>query len=238
MRDSAELILLPTVLAHDAAAYAALPANLAAEVARCAVFFCENERTARRFFKKIWKEMVIDDYEWHTIESAGEAQLQALDKALQQGKKVGIVSEAGLPCVADPGAVLVAFAQQKNVRITPLSGPSSLMMALMGSGLNGQQFQFGGYLPIEATARRRAIAQAELYSAKEKCTMLYIETPYRNDSLLKDLLQTLRPETRLCAAINLSSADQKVVTQPVAQWRKMVPVLHKQQVVFLFLAGQ
>lgn len=232
------IYLIPTVLQEDDAALKALPAYIIDAVKACSVFFVENEKTARRFLKRIWKEMVIDNYGWHTIHKAEQDVLPVFIKDLKDGKTIGIISEAGCPGIADPGQVLVETAQQHKAIIKPLVGPSSILLALMASGMNGQTFQFVGYLPIDATARKKAIKEMEDYSYRKNCTQIFIETPYRNNQLIADILATCRTETRFCIAVDITSAEESIVTNTIAGWKKeQAPNIHKRPAIFLLMAG-
>jgi 16S rRNA (cytidine1402-2'-O)-methyltransferase len=211
-----------------------LPAYVMDAVKECNVFFVENERTTRRYFKKCWKEMVIDEYAWHTIGEPSTA--AAFLKALQANDVIGIVSEAGCPGVADPGQELIALAHRHGAHVRPLVGPSSILLALMASGFNGQRFQFVGYLPIEERERIRTLQQLEQSSLTEKCTQLFIETPYRNNQLLVSMLKHLQPTTQLCIAADLTGATEWIKTRTVEQWRKNIPELHKRPVLFAIYA--
>lgn len=204
-------------------------------IGQCRIFFVENERTARRFFKKVNKQMVIEDHHWHRM---GENNTGALFlDALKAGGPIGIVSEAGCPGVADPGQELVALAHQAGATVKPLVGPSSILLALMASGFNGQRFQFVGYLPIGEGEREKAIRQLESASIKERCTQLFIETPYRNNQLLVSLLKQLAPATRLCIATDLTAPTESIKTRTVAQWKNEMPELHKRPTLFAIFAG-
>jgi 16S rRNA (cytidine1402-2'-O)-methyltransferase len=224
--------LIPSLLAEDGAG--AIPACVREAIKDCRVFFVENERTTRRYFKSIWKEMVIDEYEWHVI---GESSAPVFTRTLREGKTIGIVSEAGCPAVADPGQALVAIAQEEGAVIKPLTGPSSILLALMASGMNGQQFRFAGYLPIDSTERIKAIRDLENDSAKKNCTQIFIETPYRNNQLLEALLKNCRDETRICVAVDLTGSNEWVKTKTVAGWQKNKPDIHKRPAIFLLYAG-
>ena len=226
--------LIPTVLAEGA--LDCLPQYLLPAVQQCTHFFVENERTARRFLKALWKEMVIDTYEWYTIKELTPDTITHFKQALQQGKTIGIISEAGCPGVADPGQDLVAIAQQCGAVLKPLVGPNAVLLALMASGLNGQQFQFVGYLPIEVSERIKAIKQLESESKTKGCTQLFIETPYRNNQLLETILKTCQPQTKLCIAVDLTATTEAVQTKTVQQWKVTVPQLHKRPAIFLLLA--
>jgi 16S rRNA (cytidine1402-2'-O)-methyltransferase len=224
--------LIPAPLHSEA--MQVLPAYVMDAVKECNVFFVENERTTRRYFKKCWKEMVIDEYAWHTIGEPSTA--AAFLKALQANDVIGIVSEAGCPGVADPGQELIALAHRHGAHVRPLVGPSSILLALMASGFNGQRFQFVGYLPIEERERIRTLQQLEQSSLTEKCTQLFIETPYRNNQLLVSMLKHLQPTTQLCIAADLTGATEWIKTRTVEQWRKDIPELHKRPVLFAIYA--
>lgn len=226
--------LIPTFLQEDETAKKVLPAYIIEAVKDCTVFFVENEKTARRFLKKIWKEMVIDDYQWYTIHKAEAEVLPAFIQHLKEGKKIGIISEAGCPGIADPGQVLIEAAQQHNAIIKPLVGPSAILLALMASGMNGQTFQFTGYLPIDSAERKKTIKELEDYSLKKKCTQIFIETPYRNNQLINDILITCRNETRLCIAVDITAATESIKTKTIAGWKKeQAPDIHKRPAIFL-----
>ena len=224
--------LIPAPLHSEA--MQVLPAYVMDAVKECNVFFVENERTTRRYFKKCWKEMVIDEYAWHTIGEPSTA--AAFLKALQANDVIGIVSEAGCPGVADPGQELIALAHRHGAHVRPLVGPSSILLALMASGFNGQRFQFVGYLPIEERERIRTLQRLEQSSLTEKCTQLFIETPYRNNQLLVSMLKHLQPTTQLCIAADLTGATEWIKTRTVEQWRKDIPELHKRPVLFAIYA--
>ncbi len=235
---SATVYLIPSLLSDDEEAIKAIPQYVLEAIKSCHVFFAENEKTARRYFKKLWLEMVIDSYEWHTIGKAEEAVKSAFVNAMQQNKLIGIVSEAGCPCIADPGQLLVAVAQQHKAIIKPLVGPSSILLALMASGMNGQQFCFHGYLPIESSERKRKIKALEEESKRENQTQLFIETPYRNGALLNDILTACAPQTKLCIAMNITHTNESILTQTLQQWKSQpLPQLHKIPVIFLLYAG-
>ncbi|MBO9635892.1 MAG: SAM-dependent methyltransferase, partial [Chitinophagaceae bacterium] len=190
---SSKIYLIPSFL-HESATQT-IPAYVTDAVRNCQCFFVENERSARRFLKQLWKEMVIDDYQWFTIHKAEEEVQQAFSDMLKQNKNIGIISEAGCPGVADPGQLLIGVAQRAGATVMPLVGPSSILLALMGSGMNGQQFRFNGYLPIDAGQRIKALKDLESGSARHHCTEIFIETPYRNNQLVETILKTLHPIT-------------------------------------------
>jgi 16S rRNA (cytidine1402-2'-O)-methyltransferase len=229
------IYLIPSLL--DENGLHTIPAYVLDAVKNCQVFFVENERTARRFLKQLWKEMVIDEYEWFPIHKAEEEAVQTFRQKLKEGKTVGIISEAGCPGIADPGQLLVATAQEMNVVIRPLVGPNSILLALMASGMNGQQFRFVGYLPIDNQQRMHYIREMEADSAKKNCTQLFIETPYRNNQLLETLVKTCKPSTKLCIAVNITGDKEWIKTKSVADWKKEKIDIHKQPAIFLLLAN-
>lgn len=229
-----KVYLIPTVLHEEA--LETIPAYLLNAVKDCTVFFTENEKTARRFLKKIWREMVIDDYQWFTIHKAEEEVRSQFLQLLKAGKNIGIISEAGCPGVADPGQVLTEAAQQAGITIKPLVGPSSLLLALMASGMNGQCFQFHGYLPIDTIERKKKLRELETDSHKRNCTQIFIETPYRNNPLIKDILDSCREETRLCIAVDITAPAESIRTKSVKKWKQEVPDIHKRLAIFLLHA--
>ncbi len=235
MSNNATVYLVPSVL-HETAVET-IPPYIVDAVKNCQVIFAENERTARRFFKSIWKEMVIDDYEWFAIHKAEEEMTEKFRQKIKEGKNIAIISEAGCPGIADPGQVLIAVAQQMNTTIKPLVGPSSILLALMASGMNGQQFEFVGYLPIDTLERAKSITALELASQKKNSTQVFIETPYRNNQLLETLLKLCKGNTRLCIASELTSPAEYIKTKTIADWKKEKVDLHKKPVIFLLHAG-
>ena len=242
MDQTPKVYLIPALLDEDG--INAIPPYIVNAIKDCQVFFVENERTARRYLKQLWKtclpgeEIIIDNYEWFAIDKA-EAQVQHVFKEkLKQGKNTGIISEAGCPGVADPGQLLIAVAHEMNVDIKPLVGPSSLLLALMASGMNGQQFQFTGYLPIDASQRIKAIKEIETESQKKNCTQLFIETPYRNNQLIEALLKNCKPSTQLCLAVDLTGRNEWIKTRTIAEWKKEKVDIHKRPAIFLLLAAR
>ncbi len=228
---SSTLYLIPCVL--DELALNTIPLYIIDAVKNCQVIFAENERTARRFLKSICKEIVIDNYEWFTIHKAEEEQKNSFRHKVKEQKNIAIISEAGCPGIADPGQILIELAQQLNVTVKPLVGPSSILLALMASGMNGQQFEFVGYLPIDNGERIKAIKELELTSQKKRSTIIFIETPYRNNQLVETLLKTCKPSTRLCIAAELTGPNEFVKTKTIADWQKEKTDFHKKPVIFL-----
>lgn len=228
--------LIPCVLAEDA--NESIPAYVMNAVKQCQVIFAENERTARRFFKSMDRSIVIDDYEWFAIHKAEEEQLQQFRQKIKEGKNIAIVSEAGCPGIADPGQVLIAAAQEMNTMVKPLVGPSSILLALMASGMNGQQFEFVGYLPIDNNERNKKIKELETASQKNNSTKIFIETPYRNNQLLESITKNCAATTKLCIGVNITAPNESIQTLTIAQWKNKKPELHKQPAIFLLYAGK
>ena len=225
------IYLIPSFVADEAVE--TIPAYVLTAVKNCQVIFAENERTARRFLKSMSKEIVIDDFEWYAIHKAEKEQISTFRQKIKEEKNIAIISEAGCPGVADPGQVLVYEAQKMNIAIKPLVGPSSILLALMASGLNGQHFSFEGYLPIESVERNKKIKQLEEESSKKNCTQIFIETPYRNNKLFETVLQNCKPLTQLCIASELTSPDEWIKTKTIGEWKKEKRDLHKKPVIFL-----
>jgi 16S rRNA (cytidine1402-2'-O)-methyltransferase len=234
------LYLIPTNLAEPFATSAVLPSDVIDTTRKLRHFIAENAKTARAFLKQVGvtrplQEISIVEIDKHSNANA-DAGINAMLAPLINGEDVGLVSEAGAPAVADPGALVVAAAHAKGIRVTPLVGPSSILLGLMGSGLNGQRFAFQGYLPQEKSARIKAIVEFERESRQKNMTQIFIETPYRNQSLFGDLIAALAPETRLCIAANLTAATERIETAPVQAWKKREVAIEKVPTLFLFLA--
>ena len=234
MKSTSKIYLIPTVLSENS--NHCIPNYILDKIKECDCFFVENEKTTRRYFKTLWKEMVIDNYQWYTIHKAEHEVKNSFTQAIKLNKNIGIVSEAGCPCVADPGQILVDIAHQFNAQIIPLVGPSSILLSLMASGLNGQNFQFIGYLPIDSTERKKKIKELEIYSSKNNCTQIFIETPYRNNQLINDIISSCNLNTKLCIAVDLTAENEQIKTQTIAKWKQVKYDFHKKQVIFLFLA--
>ncbi|WP_298595891.1 SAM-dependent methyltransferase [Zoogloea sp.] len=215
------------------------PADVAARACSLSYFVVENAKTARAELKRLEHPAPLRDLDIRELpEKPGSADLDALLAPLLAGRDAGLMSEAGCPAVADPGALLVRRAHEKGVKVVPLVGPSSLLLGLMASGLNGQSFAFHGYLPVDEEARKRRIRELEAESARHSRTQLFIETPYRNDRMFEALRTTCGPETRLCIARDLTTADEWIATRRIADWKKTAaPDLSKRPTVFLLLAG-
>ena len=215
------------------------PADVAARACNLSYFVVENAKTARAELKRLDHPAPLRDLDIRELpEKPGAADLDALLTPLLAGQDAGLMSEAGCPAVADPGALLVRRAHEKGIKVVPLVGPSSLLLGLMASGLNGQSFAFHGYLPVDEEARKRRIRELEAESARHSRTQLFIETPYRNDRMFEALRNTCSPETRLCIARDLTTADEWIATRRITDWKKTAaPDLSKRPTVFLLLAG-
>jgi 16S rRNA (cytidine1402-2'-O)-methyltransferase len=228
------LYLIPTILADDTAPQV-LPPQIGTQVAALSYFLVENARTARRFIKSVAPAQIIEELRISVIDKdSTEAQIQAALKPVLAGQDAGVMSEAGCPGIADPGAELARAAHTLGIKVVPLVGPSSLLLALMASGMNGQSFTFHGYLPIERSRRTAAIKQIEKLALAQHQTQLFIETPYRNMQMLEDLLSQLHSATRLCIAASLTATNEYIRTDTIAGWKKAgLPEIHKQPAVFL-----
>ena len=200
-------------------------------------YIVEESRTVRRYLSKAGLKGHIAELELHELnEHTNEAQVEQMILLFADNHNVGLITEAGLPAIADPGARLVELCHKHNIEVVPMTGPSSLMLALMSSGLNGQSFAFVGYLPAKTEERRNAIKNIEKRSLTEQQTQIFIETPYRNDSLLTDLLSICRTSTKLCIAADLTLDTQFIKTKSISEWKKSVPVIGKRPCVFVILA--
>ena len=224
------LYLIPVTLG-DTPVSQVLPSYNHDVIVEISHFIVENVRSARRFLKKVEPSIDIDALTFSELNQHTDRQhIDAyLDPLLHQHQSIGIISEAGCPAVADPGADVVAIAQRKGLKVVPLVGPSSMIMSVMGSGLNGQSFAFNGYLPIDDGQRISRIKQLEARAASEGQTQLFIETPYRNIRMMQTLLQTLRPQTRVCLASNITCPDEQIRTRTVAEWRQLLKGLSDDQ---------
>ena len=197
-------------------------------------FIVEDVRTARRFLKLVDRSIDIDQLTFYTLNKhTNPEEVASMLKPLEEGSPMGVISEAGCPAVADPGADVVAIAQRKGLKVVPLVGPSSIILAVMGSGFNGQSFAFNGYLPIEPDERIKTLKKLEQRAYSENQTQLFIETPYRNAKMMADILKACRPQTRLCIAAGLTTKDEYIQTRTVKEWRGQLPDLSKIPCIFL-----
>jgi 16S rRNA (cytidine1402-2'-O)-methyltransferase len=200
-------------------------------------FLAEDIRTARRYLSLLKIYPSIEALKFSVLDKNTPAsEIQELFSPVFDGFDMGVISESGCPGVADPGALAVEFAHRNGIRVIPMVGPSSILLALMASGLNGQQFCFHGYLPIESKEGTKAIRELERESLTKNQTQIFIETPYRNNALLQNLLKSLKENTRLCIAVDLSGQDENILTRSVNEWKKQTIELPKKPAVFLFLA--
>ena len=231
-----KLYLIPSPLGDNDPAEV-IPAPTLELLQHIGTFVVEEVRTARRYLSKAGLKGHIAELEFHELnEHTTQAEVDAMSSLFDDGRDVGLITEAGLPAVADPGAALVALCHRKGIEVVPHVGPSSLMLALMGSGLNGQSFAFNGYLPAKTDERRAAIKSIEKTSQAHRQTQLFIETPYRNDSMFADILQVCQPSTRICIAANITMPDAYIKTKKVSEWRKKNLTIGKRPCVFLMLA--
>ncbi|MCD8556611.1 MAG: SAM-dependent methyltransferase [Bacteroides graminisolvens] len=227
------LYLLPVTLG-DTELNTVLPAYNIEIIQGIKHFIVEDVRSARRFLKKVDREFDIDSLSFYPLNKHTSAEdISGYLEPLLAGQSMGVISEAGCPAVADPGADVVAIAQRKNLKVVPLVGPSSIILSVMGSGFNGQSFAFHGYLPIEPGERVKRIKQLEQRIYSENQTQLFIETPYRNHKMVDDLLQNCRPQTKLCIAANLTCEGEYIKTRAISEWKGKIPDLSKIPCIFL-----
>ena len=230
------LYLIPSPLGENAPEEV-IPKPVLDMLQNIRIFVVEEVRTARRFLSRAGLKGKIDSLEFHELnEHTHQAQIEGYLKLFDDGNDVGLISEAGLPAVADPGAQLVALAHRNDIEVVPFVGPSSLMLALMSSGLNGQSFAFCGYIPAKTDERRSRLRTLEKVSGQLKQTQIIIETPYRNDALFADMLSTCSASTKICVAANITMPDAYIKTRSVAQWKKSGLTIGKRPCVFLLLA--
>ncbi|WP_295770022.1 SAM-dependent methyltransferase [uncultured Mucilaginibacter sp.] len=227
------LYLIPVPLADDAAVRSNTP-YLVQTINQINEYIVENEKTARKFLKQAGltipqSELIIHDYGKHNRDT----DLKEFLSGLLAGKDAGLMSEAGCPGVADPGANIVAEAHRRGIKVVPLVGPSSILLALMASGFNGQSFTFHGYLPIDKVQRSKRIKEIELQAERFNQTQLFIETPFRNNQLLEEVIKSCKASSRLCIACNVTAADEFIATKTVGQWKNQLPDLHKKPAIFL-----
>ncbi len=230
------LYLIPVTLGDDNIAQV-IPANVVTTAQKLEHFVVESEKSARHFLSAIKTAKPVRELTLHLLnEHTDDKTIPDLLKPLLAGQDVGLMSDAGCPAIADPGAKLVALAHQKGIRVVPLVGPSSILLALMASGLNGQQFAFLGYLPVDKTQRITRLKEIEKRAQTHKETQIFIETPYRNMHMLEAILSTCNANTRLCIASQVSLADEMIVTKTVSGWKQsQLPDLNKKPTVFLML---
>ena len=227
-----KLYLIPTTLGDSPVNYC-LPEQIKYTIELCDAFIVENERTARRFIKKIGAHKNLDTLILHPLHKHTDSiDIPSYLKGCVDGENIGVISESGCPAVADPGAQVVAVAHEKNIQVVPLVGPSSIILALMASGFNGQNFAFNGYLPKETHQKTKKIRQLEKFATQMNQTQLFIEAPFRNQKLLQDVLDTCLPSTKLCIATEITTDAEKINTKTIAEWRKNMPNINKKNTVF------
>lgn len=227
------LYLLPVTLG-DTAIEKVLPSYNREIIVGIKHFIVEDVRSARRFLKKVDADINIDELTFYPLNKhTSPEDIAGYLTPLAQGNAMGVISEAGCPAVADPGADVVAIAQRRNLKVVPLVGPSSIILSVMGSGFNGQSFAFHGYLPIDPANRTRRLKELEARVYSENQTQLFIETPYRNHKMLEEILKTCRPQTKLCIAANITCEGEYIRTKTVKEWKGHLPDLNKIPCIFL-----
>lgn len=237
--NNGQLILIPNLLGgDDTSIIAPQVKEIALELKH---YIVESEKTARRYLKKLDQSVNIDEIEFYILPRPKGKFKTRMDRAemiemlmeASMGGKIGLISDAGCPAIADPGSLLVAEAHRQGIDVVPLPGPCSIMMALMASGMSGQAFTFHGYLPVDKYERQHAIRDIERRANDEYASQIFMETPYRNQHLVNDILAVSHPDTRLCIATNISLPDESIVTMHIKEWRKMKPDTHKKPTVFI-----
>lgn len=229
---AATLYLIPVTLGETEISKV-LPSYNQSIISSIRYFIVENVRTARRFLKQADPGINVDGLTFYTLNKhTSDTELSGFLNPIEDGNSIGIISEAGCPAIADPGADIVAIAQEKNIPVVPLVGPSSVLLALMASGFNGQSFAFHGYLPIDAGERIKTLKSLEQRIYSENQTQLFIETPYRNGKLADDILKTCKPATLLCIAADITLGSEFIKTKRIADWKKQMPDLSKRPCIF------
>ena len=229
--------MIPTTLGSDTINQCLVPA-LKETISALTEFIVENEKSARKFLKEAQiatpqQQLIIREYAKHNKD-----ELPLYFKSIEEGRDVGLLSEAGCPAIADPGSEIVLEAHRRNITVVPYVGANSIILALMSSGFNGQSFKFSGYLPIDRTDRNAKLIQLEAESSKVNMSQIFIETPFRNNRMLQDLVITLQPDTLLCIAAGITTPEQLIQTKKVSAWKKSLPELHKIPAVFVIYSGK
>ena len=229
-----KLYLIPTTLGEETEPLEVMPLSVKKVIEEVNYYIVENEKSARRFIKKISPKKQQPNLTIKLLDKyAIEEETQKYLDVCEQGFNVGLLSEAGVPAIADPGASIVKLAHSKNIQVVPLVGPSSILMAMMSSGFNGQNFAFNGYLPIDKGERKRAIKDLERISREKNQSQIFIETPYRNEKMLADLKSTLSPQTSLCIAVDITLSSEFIKTMTIKDWKHQQPNLHKRPAIFI-----
>ncbi len=233
MQEKGKLYLIPTTLG-DNEPLEVLPFSVRLIIEELDHFIVENQKTARRFIKRIVPEKSQPSLVLKSIDKyADELEVNTYLDVCEHGISIGLLSEAGVPAIADPGSELVKLAHQKNIQVVPLVGPSSIILAMMASGMNGQSFAFNGYLPIDSSERKKSIKQLERLSFEKNQSQIFIETPYRNGKMLEDLKLSLSPQTDLCIASDITLTTEYIKTLTIERWHKENPDLHKRPTIFI-----
>ena len=233
MKEKGRLFLIPVTLG-EISPLEVLPLSVKKVVEMVDDYIVENEKTARRFIKSIHPSKSQPTLNFSVINKfTEETELPFFLQACLEGKNMGLMSEAGVPGIADPGADVIAIAHEKGIRVQPLVGPSSILMAMMSSGLNGQNFAFNGYLPIDKQERRKKIKDLESISMKQDQSQAFIETPYRNNKMIEEMLLSLNGKTKLCIACDISLPTEFIKTLSVESWKKQIPDIHKRPAIFI-----
>ena len=234
MAQLGKLYLIPTTLGETENPFDVLPQTIKRSIELLDYYIVENEKTARKFIKSICPEKVQASLHLSSLNKhTQDAEYKKMIQDCVEGKNVGLMSEAGCPGVADPGAVIVKLAHEKGVQVIPLVGPSSILLAIMASGMNGQSFAFNGYIPIDAFEKKLAIKNLEKLSISKNQSQLFIETPYRNNKMLEDILSSLHPETYLCVACDITLPTEYIKTMRVVNWKKTKIDLHNRPTIFI-----
>ncbi len=235
-RSIGRIFLIPSILG-DNEPLEVLPISVKGAIESIDHYVVENEKSARKFIKKISQRKSQSKLKIETLNKFTEpSEIPSFIQPCLQGFDLGILSEAGCPGIADPGAEVVTLAHEKNIRVIPLVGPSSILLAMMASGFNGQNFAFRGYLPIESTERKKAIKSLEKISRETQQSQIFIETPYRNDKLLEELLKTLSGSVKLCIACDITLPTEQIATKTVSEWKNVKWGLHKRPTIFIVQA--
>lgn len=233
MLDKGKLYLIPTTLGNNEP-LEVLPYSVRLVIEELDHFIVENQKTARRFIKRIVPKKAQPSLVLKSIDKYADAlEINTYLDVCEQGISIGLLSEAGVPAIADPGAEVVKLAHEKGIRVVPLVGPSSIVLAMMASGMNGQSFTFNGYLPIDSSERKRTLKQLEKLSFDKNQSQIFIETPYRNGKMLDDLKASLSPQTRLCVAADLTLPTEYIKTLSITGWNIENPDLHKRPAIFI-----
>ncbi len=234
MAQLGKLYLIPTTLGETENPFDVLPQTIKRSIELLDYYIVENEKTARKFIKTICPEKIQSSLHISTLNKhTQDSEYKQMIQDCVEGKNVGLMSEAGCPGVADPGAVIVKLAHEKGIQVVPLVGPSSILLAIMASGMNGQSFAFNGYIPIDASEKKAAIKNLEKLSISKNQSQLFIETPYRNNKMLEDILSSLHPETYLCVACDITLPTEYIKTMRVVNWKKAKIDLHNRPTIFI-----